>query len=152
MPYGVPMTLQTFAIPLAGAVLGMKNGTLAALIYVMLGAAGAPVFAGFTGGLAVIFGRTGGFILAFPLLALTAAVGAKHKKTMWFVLWLVTGAIILYTSGMFMFSLVTSNSLKAAFALVVAPFIPTEIVKIAMVVSLSKMIKNALKMRGVDLL
>ena len=79
MPYGVPMTLQTFAVPLAGVILGTKNGALSALIYVLLGITGLPVFAGFTGGIGIVFGRTGGFILSFPLMALTAGIGAKNN-------------------------------------------------------------------------
>jgi biotin transport system substrate-specific component len=143
MPYGVPMTLQTFAIPLAGAVLGIRNGTIAALIYVLIGAVGVPVFADFTGGIGVVFGRTGGFILAFPFMALAAGIGVRKKSLPWLTIWLIIGAIILYTSGVLMFSFVTSNSLAASFTFVVLPFIPTEIVKIVMVVSMSKIIKQA---------
>jgi len=150
MPYGVPMTLQTFAIPLAGAVLGAKKGTIAALAYILLGATGVPVFAGFAGGIGMFFGRTGGFILAFPIMALTAGIGAKKNNIIWLVTWLVIGAIALYISGMLMFSLVTSSSLATSFALVVTPFIPTEIVKIAMVVILSRLINNALEKSGVN--
>ena len=148
MPYGVPMTLQTFAIPLAGAVLGIKNGTIAALVYVLLGAVGVPVFANFTGGIGMIFGRTGGFILAFPLMALCAGIGGKKENHLWLAMWLIVGAIVLYISGMLMFSLVTSNGLVASFTFVVAPFLPTEAIKIAMVVVLNKLIKQALKKSG----
>ena len=77
MPYGVPLTLQTFAIQLAGVVLGPKKGALAALVYITLGAVGVPVFAGFTGGMGIVLGVTGGFILSFPLLALLAGIGSR---------------------------------------------------------------------------
>ena len=50
MPLGVPMTMQTFAITLAGIILGSKKGAVASLIYVLLGAVGVPVFANFSGG------------------------------------------------------------------------------------------------------
>ena len=148
MPYGVPMTLQTFAIPLAGTILGVKNGTIAALTYVILGAVGAPVFAGFAGGIGILFGRTGGFILAFPLMALAAGIGAKKTNLPWLAMWLVIGAIVLYISGATVFSLVTSNTLAASFAFVVVPFIPTEIVKIVLVVVFTKLIKQALEKSG----
>ena len=148
MPYGVPMTLQTFAIPLAGVVLGIKNGTIATLIYVLLGLIGVPVFAGFTGGAGIVFGPTGGFILAFPFMTLTAGIGTKKNSYPWLIMWLVIGATILYTSGMLVFSLVTSNSLLASFTFVVIPFIPTEIVKIIMVVILGKLIRQALSKSG----
>ena len=144
MPYGVPMTLQTFAIPLTGFVLGAKNGTIAVLIYVLLGLVGAPVFAGFAGGIGVVFGRTGGFILAFPLMALAAGLGSKKNNTLWLIMWLAIGAIILYTSGMLVFSFITSNSLMTSFAFVVVPFIPSEIIKIIMVVVLGNLIKRVI--------
>ena len=148
MPYGVPMTLQTFAIPLAGVVLGKKNGTIAALVYVLLGAIGVPVFAGLTGGIGVVFGRTGGFILSFPILALTAGIGAK-KNIFWLSLWLLAGAVINYICGMLMFSFVhlgavTFANLKIAFAACVLPFIPSAIVKIIMVLVVKRPIKSAL--------
>ena len=149
MPYGVPMTLQTFAIMLAGMVLGPKKGTIAALIYVLLGAIGVPVFTAFSGGLGVIFGRTGGFILAFPFVALAAGIGGRGKSIFWLMSWLVTGTILLFTGGMLMFSLVTSISLMVSFSLVVAPFIPSEILKIIMVVVFGKIIKRALNRSGV---
>ena len=148
MPYGVPMTLQTFAIPLAGFVLGMKKGTAATFVYILLGAVGIPVFAGFAGGIGIVFGRTGGFILAFPFMALVAGIGAKKNNYLWLTLWLLVGVIVLYTSGMLMFSLITSSDLMTSLTFVVIPFIPAEIIKIVMVVSLGKLIKKSLKKSG----
>jgi len=63
-------------------------------------------------------------------------------------MWLVIGAIVLYISGATVFSLVTSNTLAASFAFVVVPFIPTEIVKIVLVVVFTKLIKQALEKSG----
>jgi biotin transport system substrate-specific component len=65
----VPVTGQTLGIMLAGLVLGALRGGLAALVYVVLGAIGLPIFAGGTGGMGVISGPSGGFILAFPVAA-----------------------------------------------------------------------------------
>ncbi len=61
MPSGVPMTLQTFAVALAGAVLGWKLGALSALVYLLLGAAGVPHFQEMSGGLGVLLGKDGRF-------------------------------------------------------------------------------------------
>ena len=149
MPYGVPMTLQTFAILLAGMVLGPKKGTIATLVYVLLGAIGVPVFTAFTGGLGIIFGRTGGFILAFPFVAIAAGIGGRRKNIFWLILWLVMGTIILFIGGLLMFSFVTSSSLMVSFTLVVVPFIPAETIKIVMVVVLGKVIKKALNRSGI---
>lgn len=65
----VPITLQTFAVMLAGAVLGAKRGFLAALLYLALGFAGLPVFADGASGLAVLAGPSVGYLIAFPLAA-----------------------------------------------------------------------------------
>ena len=144
MPFGVPITLQTFAIPLAGVVLGAKNGTLATVVYVLLGAIGAPVFHAFTGGLNMVFGITGGFILSFPLMALAAGIGSNKNNRLWLALWLVIGATVNYICGLLWFSFVTSNSLAVSVIFVVLPFIPGDIIKIIMVVMLGNLIKHAL--------
>ena len=65
MPSGVPITLQTFAVAFAGFFLGAKCGLAAVGIYILLGAAGAPVFSGFTGGAPHLIGLTGGFVWGF---------------------------------------------------------------------------------------
>lgn len=69
---GVPITLQTLAVVLAGLVLGPVRGFLAALLYVLVGMAGLPVFAGGTGGLGVLIKPSIGYLIAFPLGALVA--------------------------------------------------------------------------------
>ena len=129
MPYGVPMTLQTLAIALAGILLGAKRGALATILYILIGASGVPVFANFTGGLGIIFGPTGGFILSFPLLAFAAGFGTEKSST---VLWtgLAAGTVINYLCGVIYFSIYTSNDLVTSFAACVLFFIPTDIIKI----------------------
>ena len=62
----VPITLQTFAVSLGGAVLGAKRGFLAALLYLALGAAGLPIFSGGSAGIAPFAGPTVGYLIAFP--------------------------------------------------------------------------------------
>ena len=143
MPHGVPLTLQTFAIMLAGVVLGAKNGTIAALIYVLLGAFGAPVFSSFSGGLGIVFGRTGGFILSFPLIALAAGIGTNKDNRFWLATWLIIGFIINFTCGTLMFSAVMSMSLPVSFGFAAAPFIPTELIKIIILVIFGKRIKQS---------
>lgn len=65
IPTVVPFTLQTFGVFLALTVLGGKRGTLAILVYILLGAMGLPVFSGFTGGFGRLLGTTGGYIVGF---------------------------------------------------------------------------------------
>ena len=69
IPVGaVPVTLQTFAIAVCGGLLGMKKGTLAVVVYTLLGVVGLPVFSLFTGGIGAISGATGGYILGFVFI------------------------------------------------------------------------------------
>ena len=70
IPTVVPFTLQTFAVFLTMGVLGGKRGTLAVLVYILMGTLGIPVFSGFTGGIGIIAGTTGGYIVGFIFSAL----------------------------------------------------------------------------------
>jgi Uncharacterized conserved protein len=144
MPYGVPMTLQTFVIPFAGIVLGAKRGALATLAYVLLGAVGLPVFAGFTGGINIVFGPTGGFILSFPIMAWFAGKLAEKDHILWIFAGLTTGTLLNFLCGMLMFSLITANSLATAFLACVLPFIPTAIMKIILSAILGRSVKKLL--------
>lgn len=60
-----PITLQTFFVLLAGLILGPKNGAISMIIYLMIGAIGVPVFSGYRGGLEVLTGFSGGFLIGF---------------------------------------------------------------------------------------
>ena len=70
IPASVPFTLQTFAVFFVLSILGGKRGTVSVLLYILLGAIGIPVFAGFSGGIGVIMGSTGGYIVGFILMGL----------------------------------------------------------------------------------
>lgn len=89
-PWGVPFTLQTFAIALCAYVLGQKYGTLSTFVYVLVGAVGLPVFAGMSSGFGVIMGPTGGYIIGFILLAFFCGLGfffyQKGKKGILFLI------------------------------------------------------------------
>ena len=143
MPYGVPMTLQTLIIPIAGIVLGAKKGTLATIVYILIGTVGLPVFSGFKGGLGVTFGPTGGFILSFPIIALLAGLGARNNK-LTLAAGLVAGASVNYICGMLMYSFVMSCSLQVAYTACVLPFIPVTVVKMILSGVLGISIKNIL--------
>ena len=65
IPLTVPITLQTMGVVLISGLFGAKRGTLSTLLYILIGAIGVPVFAGFSGGIGVLFGTTGGYILGF---------------------------------------------------------------------------------------
>lgn len=129
MPGGVPMTLQVWGILLSGILLGPKNGSLAALIYMLLGMAGAPVFSGFNGGFGTILGPSGGFILSFPAAALAAGLGANLGGKL-LSIGIAAAIIINFASGMLYFAFVTESTLSAAFFAAVAPFLPAAVLQV----------------------
>lgn len=132
LPGSVPFTLQTLAIPLAGVFLGAKRGALCAGVYLLLGAVGAPVFAGFAGGPGIVLGPTGGFLLTFPLMAALAGLGAKRGGPFWLYAGLTAGAAVNLLGGLIMYCFVLQQSPAAAFAACVLPFLPTTVLKIVL--------------------
>ena len=103
IPMPVPFTLQTFAVPVVLLLLGGKRGTMATVIYVIMGAIGIPVFAGFTGGPGILFGSTGGYIIGFIFMGLIYMISTREfgnkKKTQ--IISLIVGLIICGEVGLF---------------------------------------------------
>ena len=127
----MPMTMQTFAVTLAAVVLGAKLSTVSMVIYLILGAVGVPVLAGFTGGLAKFVGPTGGFLISFPLMAFVIGWGVEHRKAVpgAFVVALIAGTVLNYVVGVAMFCALTQSTVAAGLAACVIPFIPTAVIK-----------------------
>ena len=159
LPGGVPMTLQTLAVPLAAMILGTKRGTASVVVYLLLGAAGAPVFSGLAGGVGKLFGMTGGFLFSFPLMAIAAGIGVELSRRragdteitrnaiirsipMW--LGLVIGAVLNYAVGTVWFIVVAKSNLATALTACVVPFIPTAILKIVLVGFFGTMLRRVL--------
>ena len=96
----VPITLQTFGVLLSGAVLGARRGFLAVLLYLVLGAAGLPIFANGSSGMATLTGPTAGYLISFPFAAglvglLVSAAGAIAPRRS-----LVAGAPLIFVAAM----------------------------------------------------
>jgi biotin transport system substrate-specific component len=97
---GVPITLQTFFAVLAGIVRGSRLGAFSMFVYMMLGLAGAPVFAQFKGGAAVLFTPTFGFILSFILVAYAAGKLVEKKRSLpMYITAAIVGMAINYIFG-----------------------------------------------------
>ena len=101
IPMTVPFTLQTFAVFAAVAMLGLWRGTVAVLVYIILGAIGVPVFAGFSGGFGALLGQTGGYIIGFIFTALISGgmMKAFGKKIPVMIIAMVLGLIACYAFG-----------------------------------------------------
>lgn len=152
IPTTVPFTLQTFAVFLAVGVLGGRRGTFAVLVYILLGAVGLPVFAGFSGGLGALLGTTGGYIIGFFFSALLywAMTKVLGKKTPVMVVAMVLGLIVCYAFGTVWFMTVYARNsgaigLGTALGWCVIPFIIPDLVKIALAVGLTRLLKPHVK-------
>ncbi len=149
IPADVPFTLQTFAVFAALCTLGGKRGTLAILLYILLGAVGLPVFAGFRGSIGVLLGATGGYIVGFLLSGLvywlmTRCFGSG-KVIM--LLSVFLGLIVCYAFGTLWYTLVYAGGqggigFAAALVKCVVPFVIPDIVKLMLAVYISNKIKN----------
>lgn len=144
VPFTVPFTLQTFGIFLTVGVLGGRRGTISVLCYLLLGAVGLPVFAGFKGGAAALFGATGGYIFGFLFSALImwaaeTVFGGSARVT---ALSAAAGLILCYISGTAWFMAVygggSGTSLGAALMMCVVPYIVPDILKIIIAMILRK--------------
>ncbi|MDP1677100.1 MAG: biotin transporter BioY, partial [Bacteroidota bacterium] len=96
----IPFTLQTFFVLLSGAFLGVRNGFIAQLCYIAIGAIGLPVFTGATFGLVKIFGLTGGYLLSFPIAAaLIGYLVTVREGYAWTIFSMFLGLVVVFTSG-----------------------------------------------------
>ena len=73
----IPLSLATFAVYMAGSVLGKKRGTIAVALYLMIGIIGVPVFSGFSGGFQKLAGVTGGYLVGYLPCAYLSGVGGE---------------------------------------------------------------------------
>lgn len=134
IPIGpVPITAQTFAVLLTGALLGSRLGAMAMIVYLIEGATGLPFFYGGHGGLTHLFGPTGGYLVAFPAAAFITGAFAENgwdKRFLTAVAAMFAGSAIIIVAGWAWFSFVTHTAPGAAFKLSVAPFLVGDIIKI----------------------
>ncbi len=152
IPTTVPFTLQTLAIFLSLTLLGGRNGFYSILVYIALGAAGIPVFSGFKGGIGVLAGNTGGYILGFILLGaiywlLTSIFGEKLYIQ---IISLVLGLLICYAFGTawFMYLYIKANgavTLMTVLGWCVFPFILPDAIKMAVAILLAKRLRKYIK-------
>lgn len=129
----VPITLQTFFVLLAGAVLGKRFGPISQTGYLALGLLGLPVFAGAMSGFTRLLGPTGGYLLGFIVAAWAVGklVGLrKGSNFIWIVFSMLAGSLIIYLLGALQLALVTRCTVKGAFYMGVLPFIPGDALKI----------------------
>ncbi|MBR1864591.1 MAG: biotin transporter BioY [Ruminococcus sp.] len=155
VPIGeVPVTLQTFGVFCAVGLLGGKLGLFSVLVYVLLGAVGVPVFAGFTGGVGILLGSTGGYIIGFIFIALIywaaeALFGNKFNMVIGIIA-MAIGTAVCYTFGTAWFITVYSRKaeidISTALEWCVTPFLLPDCVKMAAAVLITYRLKKYVRL------
>ena len=151
LPGGVPVTVQNMFCVLAGGVLGTFYGAISVLIWLILGAVGIPVFANAHGGIAIILGPTGGYMLGYALASLFLGITlgspklTESKKDIKFILKIAIFALIayilVYLPGIPWFMHVMAGkgkpqTFQSALKLTFIPFIPGDLIKWAVTIPL----------------
>ena len=153
IPAAVPFTLQTFAVFCNLGVIGGKRGTFAIVVYLLLGALGVPVFAGFGGGIGVLIGVTGGYLLGFILMGLVYWLGERVGKGSRAIQIssMLLGLFLCYAFGTAWFMFVYARqsgavTLATALAWCVLPFLIPDLAKMALALLLSTKLRRALRL------
>lgn len=132
----IPITGQSFAVLLTGALLGSRLGAAAVIAYLIEGVIGLPFFApGGAPGIARFFGPTGGYLIAFPAAAFITGAFAEFgwdKKYPTAVAAMAIGSLIIFAGGWAWYSIVTNTPAVAAFQIAVLPYLPGDVIKIAL--------------------
>ena len=126
----VPMTLQPLVVVLAGLMLGPKLGAASMLLFLAVGAAGAPVFApGGAPGVLRLVGPTGGYLIAFPFAAFVTGFFASRQSTLvWRWAAAMLGMLVIFLGGITQLAIL-SGGVTEALALGVTPFAALDAVK-----------------------
>lgn len=136
IPIGeVPITGQTFAVLLTGALLGSRLGAAAVIAYLIEGALGLPFFAAGGSGLVRFFGPTGGYLIAFPAAAFVTGAFAEFgwdKRYHTAVFAMAIGSVVILVTGWTWYTIITNTPADVSFKLAVLRFIPGDIIKIAL--------------------
>lgn len=140
----IPLSLASFAVYMAGAVLGAKRGTIAVSLYLIIGLCGVPVFSGFSGGFPRLIGVTGGYLLGYIPCAFLTGLGAEREDTRRSLpAAMVLGTFALYLIGTVWFMALTGSTPGASLSVCVLPFLPGDGIKILAVSLLAVPVRKA---------
>ncbi len=135
----VPITGQTFSVLLMGASLGALRGGLSSLVYVLVGLAGAPIFAGGAHGTAVVLGASGGYLVGYPFVSALTGLLAERRWDRRFssaVGAMLTGNVVIYLFGLPWLAVVLDTGLERTLELGLYPFVPGDMLKLYLAAAL----------------
>ncbi len=126
----VPLSLALFGVYLAAVLLGAKRGALSVLVYLLLGMVGLPVFSGFSGGIGVLLGPTGGYIIGYLLCALV--IGLLAERGVHTIFAMAAGTLVCYCFGTIWFLIIMKETytLIQALLVCVVPYLIFDLIKI----------------------
>ena len=147
---GVPVNMALFAVHLAALVLGPGRAAASALVYLVLGLCGLPVFAGFASGPAALLGPTGGFLLSYPVCALITGVLSRHEtcsapRAFFSAL---SGMLVCSVIGIAWFMCSSGAAPSPAFFLWWLTYLPGDLLKILLAVLLWRRLRPPLRRLG----
>src|SRR5437899_4635785 len=135
----VPITGQTFSVLLVGASLGAARGGASASLYVLLGIAGAPVYADGHHGFAIITGASGGYLVSYPFVSALVGHLAERRWDRHFssaVGAMLTGNVLIYLVGLPWLAVVLNTGLEKTLELGLYPFVPGDTLKLYLAAAL----------------
>ncbi len=133
----VPITMQTLFVLLAGASIGRGWGSLSQAMYVGLGVAGVPFFAGGASGLAILGGPTGGYLMAFLIAPwIVGTLMRRSDRLAWQAIVFAVGMVVILTLGVTHLTLFYTHDLVRAITVGVLPFLPGDVFKIVAALSI----------------
>ena len=151
LPIGpVPFNLAVFGAFLAGMLLEPAWAAASMGVYMLLGAVGIPVFAGFMGGPAVLLGKTGGYVIGYIFIALATALAVKRSGKLPVIgAAMLAGLLVCYGFGTAWFMAVTGADLVSALGWCVLPFIVPDVCKGVLACVLGRLLACRLAKSGV---
>ena len=151
LPIGpVPFNLAVFGAFLAGMLLEPAWAAASMGVYMLLGAVGIPVFAGFMGGPAVLLGKTGGYVIGYIFIALATALAVKRSGKLPVIgAAMLAGLLVCYGFGTALFMAVTGADLVSALGWCVLPFIVPDVCKGVLACVLGRLLAGRLAKAGV---
>lgn len=139
----VPVSLAPCAIFISAFILSPLQCTVSVMIYLILGAVGLPVFAGFMGGLGVLAGPTGGYLVGYMAAAFIASLfNIKFKKIYMYIIGMILGLAVMYLVGTVWFSVSQDISFVSALMVCVIPYLVGDILKITAALFIGTKLRN----------
>lgn len=141
----VPFTMQVFGVALAGFILSPAQAFMSMLVYILLGAAGMPVFAQFKAGAAALIGPTGGFLVSYPLAAyIISRTGGRKDGWVFKFIGCAAGLAVIYLIGTIQLSAITGMGITEALYAGTIPFVPFDTAKAGLAAVVAKPVKRAI--------